>query len=136
MDLNADLACDLVLKLKQLHGGEFAGPDVLASNSVDDGMDESLLDRSKEGIRADITGLLEGLNSDEAMDLKALLLLGRGDESFSNFTEARLRADEAGVSLDDLVLKQPLAASFLASGLDKMNINCAGMDSATWRSVP
>ena len=72
MILDPDTACALIFKIRRLHGKEAAGPDVLASNDVDEGqpagasMDDALaefvaeldLNRTAVGIIAVLIRLL------------------------------------------------------------------------------
>lgn len=131
MNLDANVACALVLKLRRFNGKAFAGPHVAASNSVDDGMDAALRQSNDDGVIADIEGLVAALNVDERKDLLGLMMWGRRPREYANFDEARLATDRADAPRLEEMVNEQLAADHLRSGLDAAGIVCEGLGDAT-----
>ncbi len=127
MELNPDVACALVLKLRRLNGKTSTPQHAEASNSVDDSMDEALSLSHDQGVRQDIAGLIAAMNEDERTDLAGLILLGSDALGFEDFATARQKAMEFAEPVFDFVTSQPLACEYLRAGLEKQNIACEGL---------
>lgn len=136
MILDPDTACALIFKIRRLHGKEIAGPDVLASNDADEGrphgtrMDDVLVEGRDEGNRAEILGLLEGLQSEQREELGGLFLLGRDEEFYANLNEARAAAREWMTPLMVFIESDPQAAEHLANGLERCGVRCDDREGA------
>ncbi len=136
MILDPDTACALIFKIRRLHGKEAAGPDVLASNDVDEGqpagasMDDVLVEGQDRGNLAEIKGLIEGLESEQRNELSALFLLGRDSDLFESFDDAKEAASDWLDSLLDHIQNDPAAAEHLASGLESCGIRCDDREGA------
>ncbi|MCK5748552.1 MAG: DUF3775 domain-containing protein [Oricola sp.] len=130
MILDPDTACALIFKIRRLHGKEIAGPDVIASNDVDEGqpagasMDDALVEGQDRGNLAEIQGLLEGLESEQLEELAGLFLMGRDSAGFETLNEAKAASREWSVSLLDYMADEPASAEYLASGLERCGIRC------------
>ncbi|WP_425409630.1 DUF3775 domain-containing protein [Hyphococcus sp.] len=137
MILDPDTACALVYKIRRLHGKELAGPDVLASNDVDEGepnstrMDDALVDGQDDGNRAEIKGLLEGLESEQREEFAGLILLGREPESYDNLNMAKAAARQMSLPLMELIEDDPACAEHLMSGLERSGIKCNDREGAS-----
>ncbi len=127
MELNPDVACALVLRLRRLNGKTSVNHHADASNGVDDGMDEALSSSHEQGVRQDIAGLIAAMNEDQKTDLAGLILLGCEALHFDDFEKARLKANEVAKPVYEFVTSQPLACEYLRAGLEKQNIACEGM---------
>ncbi|MAW80027.1 MAG: hypothetical protein CMI63_07295 [Parvularcula sp.] len=136
MILDPDTACALIFKIRRLHGKEAAGPDVLASNDVDEGqpagasMDDALVEGRDRGNLAEIKGLIEGLESEQKQELSALFLLGRDSDLFAGFDDAKEAAKDWPENLTNYIQNDPAAAEHLASGLESCGIRCDDREGA------
>lgn len=73
---------------------------------------------------AEFDGVLEGMDEDEALDLVALLWLGRGDFDPLEWDEARKAArDEATTPVATYLKGQPQLADHLEAGLEAMGLS-------------
>lgn len=125
MHLDPDTACDLVLKIRRLHGKEIAEPDGAdGSNDADDGMDDVLVEGLDAGNLAEIIGLLEGLESEQTEELIGLILLGREPDAYENLNAAKAAARDFSMPLVDFIESDPQSAEFLASGMEAAGIPC------------
>ncbi len=136
MILDPDTACSLIFKIRRLHGKEAAGPDVLASNDVDEGqpqgesMDDALVEGADKGNLAEIKGLLEGLESEQLEELAGLMLMGRDSEFFETLNEAKTAAREWSAPVLDFIKDDPASAEYLASGLERCGVRCDDREGA------
>lgn len=79
-----------------------------------------------EAVRSDSTydrlvEVIDGLNEDEALDLVALMWVGRGTYRAEQWDEARQTArDEATHTTSDYLLGTPLLPDYLAEGLAEL----------------
>src|SRR5581483_2658577 len=89
-----------------------------ASNASDDGMLSVLEDHSDDPVRAELTGIIQGLNEDEQVDLVALAWLGRGDGDIDDWADIRMEAARAhNRHTARYLLGMPLLGDHLAEGL-------------------
>lgn len=136
MILDPDTACALLYKIRRLHGKELAGPDVLASNEVDEGvgggrMDETLVEGRDSGNLAEIKGLLEGLESEQREEFVGLILLGRNPETYENLNMAKAASREITRPIVDFIRDDPASAEHLANGLELSGIKCDDREGAS-----
>lgn len=125
MILDPDTACDLIFKIRRLHGGEIAEPDGAdGSNDADDGMDDVLVEGRDGGNLAEIQGVLEGLESEQMEELVGLMLLGRDPESYANLHEAKAAARDYDTPVLEFIADDTAAAEYLAAGLEQIGIEC------------
>lgn len=125
MILDPDTACDLIFKIRRLHGGELAEPDGAdGSNDADDGMDDVLVEGRDPGNLAEIRGVLEGLESEQMEELVGLMLLGREPDAYENFNAAKSAARDYDTPILELIADDSASAEYLAAGLEQLGIEC------------
>lgn len=129
MILDPETVCSLIYKLRRLHGSELAEPDGAdASNDVDDGMDDVLVEGRDSGNRAEIEGLLEGLESEQLDDLVAFILLGRDPDEYANIEDAKAGVEDFSTPVLDYLADNPASVEFLSEGLERAGYICDPFD--------
>lgn len=94
------------------------------SDSLED-VDFNTLEDNPETSEADeVADYIDGLNTDEALDLVALMWVGRGTFTAKQFSQARtLAAEEATHSAAEYLLGTPLLADYLEGGLEALGFS-------------
>lgn len=88
------------------------------SNATDDGERGVLEDYPSDLTQTELRDAIEQVSEDAAIDLVALVWLGRGDYSRAEWQEARRAAGErAGEPLADYLMGEPNLGDFLEEGL-------------------
>ncbi len=88
------------------------------SNEIDDGERGVLEDYPSDQTETELRDAIEQISDDAAVDLVAMLWLGRGDFSRDAWSEARAAAAErSAVPLADYLLGEPNLGDFLEEGL-------------------
>ncbi len=88
------------------------------SNATDDGERGVLEDYSSDQTETELRDAIEQVSDDAAIDLVAMLWLGRGDYSRGEWQQARAAAAERSSGpLSDYLLGEPNLGDFLEEGL-------------------
>ncbi|MCH8862905.1 MAG: DUF3775 domain-containing protein [Proteobacteria bacterium] len=130
-DINIDKVCYVI----QL-GREFdvKVPSVDSddgSNPTDDLAADVLEDRADDSLQDEFTEFVEGLNDDEKLDLVALMWVGRGTYTPTQWKEARrVAAEEATHSTSEYLLGTSLLADYLEDGLYQLGYTSDDMEKA------
>jgi hypothetical protein len=117
--------CYLIIKAREFDAK--MEPEVLdpGDNPTDDADREILFDYPDDPTVEEIRGFLGSLNEDEAVDLLALLWIGRDDYDVEDWdqaiTDARDSPDERRA---DAFLSVPLLGDFLEEGLAELGYSC------------
>ncbi|MBC7770567.1 MAG: DUF3775 domain-containing protein [Phycisphaerales bacterium] len=102
-----------------------------ASNDADDRSVDALEDEADNPTQRELAAAIASLNSDERVQLVALIWLGRGDYEASDWREAVSAARErAEGSTARYLMGIPLLGDFVEEGADKLGINIAAEESA------
>lgn len=114
----------IIQMARQLDNGESFGDETGTAKSLDL-VDIEILDETLEGPTSDqISGYINGLNDDEALDLVALMWVGRGTYRAEQFDQARqVAAAEATHTTSEYLLGTPLLADYLEDGLEAMGFS-------------
>ncbi len=92
------------------------------SNPSDDNSVDALEFGPADNTRNELISAIHDLNDDEQSDLIALIFLGRGDFTLSEWHEARQTASQIGRNhIPAYVAEIPLASDFLEDGLSQFN---------------
>lgn len=92
------------------------------SNPSDDSSVDALEFDPSDNTRSELISAIHDLNDDEQADLIALILVGRGDFTLDEWTEARQMAGQIGRNhIPRYVAEIPLASDFLEEGLSQFN---------------
>ena len=124
MDVVAEKVGFIIQMARQLDNGDSFDDGVGAAESIDS-VDYESLDEALETPPGDqISEYINGLNEDEALDLVALMWVGRGTYRARQFDQARLvAAAEATHSTSEYLVGTPLLADYLEDGLEAMGIS-------------
>jgi uncharacterized protein DUF3775 len=89
------------------------------SNPADDRQVDVLEEDAEDTVEQELQAALEALNSDEQLDLIALMWLGRGD--FASFTEARKEAEDMrDKHIARYLIGTPKLGDFVEEGLARL----------------
>jgi len=94
LNISGEKVCFIITKAREFDAKvEPVEPDP-GSNPADTGEREVLEDYADDATAAELREAIENLNEDEIVDLIAMVWLGRGDYSVSEWDEARRLAGE------------------------------------------
>ena len=124
-EINLDKVCFIILKAREFEV-KVAPVDVdSGSNPIDDLDLDILRERREDSVYEELSSFIDNLNEDEALDLVALMWIGRGTYDPEDFQEARaVAAKEATHTAAEYLLGTPLLAEHLQNGLDAFNLSC------------
>lgn len=128
MDISIDKIRSLILEARRIDVKEQDTDPDSGSNPIDDGQIDVLTDQGVDeggidGAEAELRGMIDGLNEDEAADVLALLYVGRGDFEIDQWDQAIALARErnaASPDLADYLIGTPNLGDLLDEGLDAM----------------
>jgi hypothetical protein len=124
LDLAAEKVGFIIQMARQLGNGDAYIDEGTAEKSLD-AVDLEFLEESEESPPNDqISDFIDTLNEDEALDLVALMWVGRGTFRSEQFAQARaVAAAEATHATSEYLRGTPLLADFLEDGLEAMGIS-------------
>ena len=126
VDLVSEKVGFIIQLARQLDNGSSFDNGGSTAGSIDS-VDYESFDETLEGPTGDqISEYINSLNEDEALDLVALMWVGRGTYRAKQFDQARqVAAAEATNSTSEYLLGSPLLADYLEDGLEAMGISVA-----------
>lgn len=132
--LNMDSAkvCFIIVKARELHAKvpvenpvEDGSPEP-ASNASDEGFRSILEDFASDATYQELHEFLDALNSDERIEILALMWLGRGDYDIKEWAEAVAEAENAvSASEPEYLIGTPLLSDYLEEGLNQHGYSCS-----------
>lgn len=130
--ISPETVCYIIFRAREL---DVVEDDVPAdegdegSNPVDEGFRQILVPHGDDPTLAEISEAIEDLNEDEQAELVALMWLGRGDYTPSEWPEIvrEARRRHTGPTASYL-LGTPLLADYLHEGLVQMGGSCEGLE--------
>jgi len=85
-----------------------------------------LLAREGKAAESELAGFIADLNEDEQSSLVAVMWVGREDYEPGEIAQARrIASEEATVPTEKYLMKEPLLADYLESGLDALGVDVA-----------
>jgi hypothetical protein len=129
LTVSLEIICRLIIRARELE----AQVPAIENDDEDDPTDSDdplavLEDEANEAIEDEVRTLLEDLADDEAAEILALALVGRGTFDASEWDEALEVANEDDSdSIVDQLLDMPLLAGYLDAGLAAFDLSCDGM---------
>ncbi|WP_425093924.1 DUF3775 domain-containing protein [Tropicimonas sp. S265A] len=88
-----------------------------------------LLAREGKMAEAALEGFIADLNEDEQASLVAVLWVGRDDFDAEEIADAkRIAMEEATVPTEKYLMKEPLLADYLESGLDALGVDVTDVE--------
>lgn len=124
-EINLDKICFVVLKAREFETITTPVDIDTDSSSLDD-LDLDILEARRDDSAYDeLHSFINGLNEDEALDLIALMWVGRGTFEAEDFQEARTVAAKEGTHTPaEYLLGTPLLAEHLQNGMDSFGLSC------------
>ena len=118
LNLPLDTVTFIILKARAYDVKESDVDPDAASNAIDDGQTDVLLDKDNDPVREELLGAIRGLNEDERMRLVALAWLGRGTYALDEWKDAIATArSEHSRRTAEYLLSLPLLGDYLEDGL-------------------
>lgn len=129
MELSVSLedVCRIVIRLREYEAQVPAVDPDDGSNPSDDKDVSVLEDESNEAIEEELNAAIADLADEEAIELVALALVGRGSFDASEWDEAlEASAEEIkdAQSAAAVILELPMGASYIEAGLAAFDLNC------------
>jgi hypothetical protein len=130
LNIGLDKVQDIVLKAREFDLEDFPDdPDPGDEPEADQDRDERL-DAGDDPTEAELRELIDGLNDDEAVDLIALVWIGRGDFDIGELGQARELARERHQgSSSRYLMGIPTLAEYLTEGLAAAGHDLEGLES-------
>lgn len=132
MELSVSLEelCRIVLRLREYEAQVPAVDPDDGSNPTDDKDVSVLEDESNESVEQELIAAIGDLAEDEAVEMIALSLVGRGSFDASEWDEALEAAAEEIASMEGdaaaVVMELPMGASYIEAGLAAFDLSCDG----------
>ena len=129
LTVSLETICRLMVRARELEAQVPAieADDEKDPTDTDDPM-AVLEDEANEAIEDEVRTLLEDLADDEAAEVMALALVGRGTFDASEWDEALEEANEEDAdSIVDQLLDMPMLAGYLDAGLAAFDLSCDGI---------
>ena len=129
LTVSLDTLCRLIVRARELE----AQVPAIENDDENDPTDSddplaALEDEANEVVEDEVRTLLEDLPEDEAAEVLALALIGRGTYDASEWDDAVEAANEDdNDGVVDQLLDMPMLAGYLDAGLAAFDINCDGI---------
>lgn len=122
LTITSDSAYAILLKAREFDVKVPQTDPNSGSNPSDDNSVDALEFGADDNTRRELIKAIHDLNDDEQADLVALLLLGRGDFTLSEWQEARKIAGPIGRKhVPGYIAQNPLASDYIEEGLSQFN---------------
>lgn len=134
LTISLETICRIVLRARENEAQVPAVDPDDASNATDDGMMEVLEDENNSEVEEELRAAIDDLAEDEALELIALALVGRGTFDASEWDDALEAAGEeltSGQGPADVLLDLPMLAAYLEAGLAAFDMSCNGLGSVS-----
>ena len=119
-----ETVCRIILRAREFDAlVPVTDPDV-GSNPVDDGQADELQDNGENPVEQELRSTIDDLAEDEAAELFALALIGRGSYEAEEGPVALQAALDDGRSTSDFLLSLPMLGAYLDNGLAAMGLSC------------
>lgn len=129
LTVSLDTVCRLIVRARELEA-QVPGTE---NDDEEDPADTDdplaiLVDEANEAVEDEVRALIEDLPEDEAAELLALAMVGRGTFDASEWDEALEAAGEDGAeAIIDQLLDMAMLAGYLDAGLAAFDLNCDGL---------
>ncbi len=129
MELSVSLedVCRIVIRLREYEAQVPAVDPDDGSNPTDDKDVSVLEDEANISVEEELTAAIEDLGEEQAVELVALALVGRGSFDAPEWDEALEAAAEeikSASSAAAIILELPMGASYVEAGLAAFDLSC------------
>ncbi len=126
LDVNPETVCQIIGLAKEFHAKEeVVIPEDAPLSPSEDWARQVLADHADDPTYQELKGMIRDLEFDQQDNLVALMWVGRGDFSVSEWQSA---LDAAGARRSshtaDYLIASPLVASYLEEGLNQLGYSC------------
>ena len=123
--ISLDKICFIILKAREQESGtplENFEPSEMPLEDMDI---ETIEERPEDTDSDELASFIDNLNDDEALDLVALMWIGRGTYDATDFVAAReVARKEATHTPAEYLMGTPLLAEHLQNGLEAFDLSC------------
>ncbi len=129
LTVSLEVVCRLMMRARELEAQvpAIANDDEDESGDGDDPL-AAIEDEADEAVEDEVRSLLEDLPEDEAAEVLALAMVGRGTYDASEWDEALEMANEESVdAVIEQLLDMPMLAGYLDAGLAAFDLSCDGI---------
>jgi hypothetical protein len=129
LTVSLETICRLIVRARELE----AQVPAIETDDEDDPTDSDdplapLEDEANEAIEDEVRSLVEDLAEDEAVEVLALAMIGRGTFDAGEWDEAiEAAGDEDNDAVVDQLLDMPMLAGYLEAGLAAFDLGCDGL---------
>lgn len=124
-EINLDKICFVILKSREMESGTPVENSEPSETPLEDMDLDTLEARRDDPENIELVAFIDNLNDDEALDLIALMWVGRGTYEPDDFLEARKVAEkEATHTPAEYLLGTPLLAEHLQAGIEAFDMSC------------
>jgi len=125
LEISGDKVCYIIAKAREYDVKVDPVESEPGSNPADDDEREVLEDFADDATAAELKEALDDLNDDEAIDLTAMIWIGRGDFQATEWQEARALARERHRPHSaDYFMGIPNLADFIEEGFTELGHSC------------
>lgn len=125
LTISPEKVCFIIVKAREYDEKVEPTDENSGSNPGDDMGVDILEDLPDDPTLEELTGAIEALNDDEALELLALSWVGRGDYDVEEWSEALTAAgDVRDKHIADYLTGMPLVGDYLEEGLSKFGHSC------------
>ena len=122
LTITPDSAFAILIKAREFDAKVTETDPDSGSNPSDDDSVDALESGPSDDTRRELVSAIDDLNDDEQRDLIALIMLGRGDFTMSEWTEARRAAADIGRERTPRYFAEiPLVSDYLEDGLSQFD---------------
>ena len=122
LTITPDSAFAILVKAREFDSKVIETDPDSGSNPSDDNSVDALEFGPSDDTQRELAAAIDDLNDDEQRDLIALILLGRGDFSLSEWAEARQAAADVGRERTPRYIAEiPLVSDYLQDGLSQFD---------------
>ncbi|MGE4372428.1 MAG: DUF3775 domain-containing protein [Xanthobacter sp.] len=129
LSITLEQLCFLVAKFREFDVKDAVSVPDPGSNSTDDAMLSVLEDHRDDPVITEIASFINAMNEDEQIDLVAMVWLGRSDNDFENWDDARAAASDAhNKHTARYLLGMPLLADYLEETMNQFGLSCEDLE--------
>jgi len=120
--------CFIIAKAREFDVKVEASEPSWSSNPTDDEDAAVLEDYGDDMNETELKDAIDSLNDEEALNLVALVWLGRGDFTAEEFSDAVTQARiDRSAPTSDYLMGTPLLPDYLEEGLSLLGLSCEGI---------
>lgn len=130
LTISLEEVCRIVLRAREYDAQVPAVDPDDSSNMADDKAVDVLEDSTNTSVEEELRSMMEDLNDDEQTELYTLMLVGAGDYDAAEWEEALATVTEEVSDIPEALMRTPMLASLLETGLAAFGLDCDGIGTA------